>query len=116
MAKGYTEQQAMSRELEEKMMAMERNLSSRPVKSEAPDHHSVGSMINLLSNDMAQLIGEIGELRARLTPVMADRNHEKVGVPGMPVQCQVAAELGDVYQRLAEARRLIYMTMTEIDL
>lgn len=126
MAAGYAERpyadpdqrEEFKRQVELLKSDMAQNISNRPGprRDDTPDHHTVGSMVNLLNNDMAQLVNEICELREKLTPIRADRVQEKQTALGKPVSCRVAAELADVHAKLEEARRAVYAISAEIDL
>lgn len=90
----------------------------RPMRPhEAPDHLSVQGAINLISNDMRQLLEVLGELRARLSPILAEgHSSERRGGPGMPVLSKTAAELSDIHSNVQNARELVEITLLQLDL
>ncbi len=82
-----------------------------------PDHLSVQGAINLISNDMRQLLEVIGELRARLSPILAEgQSSERKSGPGMPVLSKTAAELSDIHGVVQNARELVEITLLQLDL
>lgn len=83
----------------------------------APDHLSVSGAVNLLSNDMRQLLEEIGELRERLSPLLAERKAlVQEGQTGLPANCKLAAELNDIESIVQNAREIVAITMSQLDL
>lgn len=84
-----------------------------------PDHLSVGGAINLLRTDVNQLLQEIEELRARLSPVLKedkvrqDRGRER---NGLPMLSAMAGELEAIHSTVAQARECVYYTLAQLDL
>lgn len=133
---GYAmdEREAQMRQIEELKMALasKTNLTGAAVNpgyegprprhkgypaEEQPDHFNVQSMVNLLVNDTRQLQEGIGELRARLSPILADRSApaERLLTPPHPL-CKMAAELAEAHATVRQCRELIELTLMQLDL
>lgn len=95
---------------------MSKNLRTIGVH-EAPDHLSVQGAINLIGNDVRQLLENISDLRARLSPLLAERESSNLPLrPGLPVACKMAAELSGIHDIVQNARELVEITMLQLDL
>lgn len=82
-----------------------------------PDHLSVQGAINLIGNDMRQLLENISDLRAKLSPMLAERESSNRPLrPGLPVACKMAAELSDIHSVVQNARELVEITLLQLDL
>lgn len=81
-----------------------------------PDHLSVGGVVNLIANDLRQLQEAIGELRARLSPILAEKSPPQDRSHGAPVLCKMAAELSDAHATIHVCRQLVDMTLMQLDL
>lgn len=108
-----------------KRQAAEQNLMAGPGTNnnlrrteEIPDHLSVGACVNLLRNDANQLLQEIEELRARLSPVLSEQKSERVEMrgPRPPVRCEMAGELEAIHSTINQARESVYFTLAQLDL
>jgi hypothetical protein len=91
--------------------------SDRPrVPVEHPDHMNVPTAINVVACDARQLMEEIGELRARLSPVLADYDLKHQGRAEAPVRSKMAADLYDVLALVQNCRQAVELTLMQLDL
>lgn len=92
--------------------------ANRTGRDETPDHLSVSMCINLLRNDANQLLQELEELRARLSPLLSEQKTERVDRrgPRPPARCEMAGELEGIHSTISNARESIYFTLAQLDL
>lgn len=88
------------------------------IRDETPDHLSVSGCIVMLTSDMRQLMEELGELRARLSPILYEQKAPPIEkrVSTTPVHCRMAAELVEVDDMLKAARENVYSMLAQLDL
>lgn len=81
-----------------------------------PDHLSLSGVINITVADARQLLEELGELRERLSPLLAERKVQDRVRQVSPVGCKAGAELMEAHHIIANCRELVYHTITQLDL
>lgn len=131
-----TEQDTIRAELAELRQAVKQTLGPQPgylgevagairavnaahYVSEAPkpnDNLNLFGAISVTVTDARQLLEELQELRARLAPILVEREVKHNGRPMLAVGSKAGETLSEAHCLIANCRELVYFTLAQLDI